>query len=70
MSTKSIQFIDNFYDSTAGHLFGLSAAPRVRRKSRQSTFYALGLLARNLGGDVEQASTILSNLIAGQKNRP
>lgn len=63
-------FLDSFYDKRAGYLYDLSSATGLRHESRQTVFYALGLLARNEGTDVDEAGVILNNIVAGQITDP
>lgn len=64
--TESMTWMDTFYDSQAGYLYDLSAQTALDHETRSSTWYALGLLARNDGDDVNQAENIINNIIYAQ----
>lgn len=68
--SKTMAFLDEFYDPVAGYLYDLSSAEGLRHESRQSVFYSLGLLARNEGDDAANAAKILYNIVAGQNTDP
>lgn len=68
--SQAMTFLDSFYDKRAGYLYDLSSAAGLRHESRQSVFYALGLLARNDGSDADEAAVILNNIVAGQFTDP
>lgn len=61
-----MQWMDTFYDSSAGYLYDLSAATALHHETRSSAWYAVGLLARNEGCDVDEALKIITNVIQGQ----
>lgn len=63
---KSMEWLDSFYDPTAGYLFDPSATTALRHEVRQSTWYAVGLLSRNQGTDVAEANKIFANVVKGQ----
>ena len=62
--------MDRFWDPKAGYLYDESAAFALRHETRSSVYYAVGLLARNEGCDVENAVTIITNVISGQYKEP
>lgn len=62
--------MDSFYDPSAGYLFDESAATALRHETRSSAWYAVGLLARNNGTDVEEALKILTNVVNAQFKDP
>lgn len=64
--TESMTWLDTFYDSEAGYLYDLSAQTALDHETRSSAWYALGLLARNEGNDVQEAEKIVNNIIYGQ----
>jgi hypothetical protein len=66
MLTESMNWMDNFYDSSAGYLYDVSAQSSLRHETRSSAWYAVGLLARNEGSDVKEALKIITNVIKGQ----
>lgn len=70
MFSQGMTFLDSFYDRRAGYLYDLSSATGLRHESRQTVFYALGLLARNQGQDAGEAARILYNIVAGQITDP
>ncbi|KAJ9149343.1 hypothetical protein NKR23_g4222 [Pleurostoma richardsiae] len=63
---ESMQWMDNWYDSSAGYLYDIGGGSALRHETRSSVWYALGLLARNEGSDVAEAEKIIVNTIAGQ----
>ena len=67
---ESMSWMDVSYDSSAGYLFDLSATAALRHESRSSVWYAVGLLARNEGSDVEDAVKIITNVVEGQFKDP
>jgi hypothetical protein len=67
---ESMEWMDDFYDSSAGYLYDVSAASTLRHETRSSAWYAVGLLARNNGTDVEEALKIIVNVISGQFQDP
>lgn len=63
-------WMDTAYDAREGYLYDLSAAAALRHETRSSAWYAVGLLARNNGTDVEEASRILTNVVSLQFKNP
>ena len=68
--TESMDWMDGFYDPSAGYLYDLGAASALGHETRSSAWYSIGLLARNNGSDVEEAMKIITNIIAGQFKDP
>lgn len=68
--TESMSWLDGYYDPSAGYLFDESSATALRHETRSSAWYAVGLLARNEGKDVEYALEIITNVISGQYKDP
>ncbi|KAH7176728.1 hypothetical protein EDB81DRAFT_49498 [Dactylonectria macrodidyma] len=68
--TESMDWMDTYYDSDAGYLYYFSSSTALRHETRSSSWYALGLLARNQGNDVAESVKIIHNLIAGQYKDP
>ncbi|KUJ08398.1 uncharacterized protein LY89DRAFT_741766 [Mollisia scopiformis] len=68
--TESMSWMDGYYDPSAGYLFDESSATALRHETRSSAWYAIGLLARNEGKDVEYAMDIITNVINGQFKDP
>ena len=68
--TESMDWLDGYYDPSAGYLFDVSSTSALRHETRSSAWYAIGLLARNEGKDVEYAMDIITNVIAGQFKDP
>ena len=64
---KSMNWMDTFYDPSAGYLFN-AVEGALTHETRSSSWYAAGLLARNEGGDVEQAVKIIKNIIGAQNH--
>lgn len=67
---ESMRWMDTFYDSSESYLYELSAAAALRHETRSSVWYALGLLARNEKDDVDQAESIIENVIGAQFKEP
>jgi len=67
---ESMQWMDSYYDSSAGHFYDESATTALRHETRSSAWYAVGLFARNNGTDVAEALKILTNVISGQYKNP
>ncbi|KAH0367366.1 hypothetical protein KCU65_g4692, partial [Aureobasidium melanogenum] len=65
-----MSWMDGYYDTAAGYLYSLDAAAALRHVTRSSAWYAVGLLARNQGDDVNNAEKILTNIIHGQYKDP
>lgn len=62
----SMEWLDSFYDPSAGYLYVTDAADAMRHETRTSSWYAAGLLARNNGTDVEEAEKVLRNVALSQ----
>jgi hypothetical protein len=69
---QSMQWLDGFYDPRFGYLHDVSGSNAMRHNTRSSSWYALGLLARNGndGDDVVQAETVIAKLAQGQFKDP
>jgi hypothetical protein len=67
---ESMEWMDGFYDPSAGYLFDVSSSTALRHETRSSAWYAIGLLARNTGDDVQNALKIISNVIDKQFKDP
>ena len=67
---ESMRWMDSFYDSSESYLYELSATAALRHETRSSVWYALGLLARNEKDDVDQAESIIRNVIGAQFKVP
>ncbi|RDW79783.1 hypothetical protein BP6252_04421 [Coleophoma cylindrospora] len=67
---ESMEWMDDFYDAAAGYLYDESAATALRHETRSSAWYAVGLLARNNGSDVENALKIIVNVCSAQFKDP
>lgn len=67
---QSMSWMDGYYDTTAGYLYSVDAAAALRHDTRSSAWYAVGLLARNQGDDVNNAEKILTNIVHGQYKDP
>jgi hypothetical protein len=68
--TESMEWMDGFYDPSAGYLFDESSATALRHETRSSAWYAIGLLARNEQDDVKNALQIITNVIEKQYKDP
>jgi len=67
---ESMEWMDQFYDPSAGYLYDVSTTAALRHETRSSAWYAVGLLARNEGSDVEEALKIITNIVHGQFKDP
>jgi hypothetical protein len=67
---ESMEWMDGYYDPSAGYLFDESGATALRHETRSSAWYAVGLLARNNGTDVQEALKILTNVVSAQFKDP
>jgi len=67
---ESMTWMDSFNDREFGALYELSASSALRHGTRASAWYALGLLARDEGPDVEDALNMIVNVINGQFKDP
>lgn len=67
---ESMAYLDGFYDESVGYLYEESASFALRHETRTSSWYAIGLLARNEGNDVVEAERIITNVISGQFKNP
>ena len=65
-----MQWLDYTYDPVASQLYDGSNAVALRHTTRGSPWYAVGLLARNEGDDVEQALNILTTTVNLQYKDP
>jgi hypothetical protein len=70
MFEQSMSWLDKFYDSSVGYLVDVSTNQALDHNTRSSGWYAVGLLARNEGSDVEEAEKLISRLIEGQFTDP
>jgi hypothetical protein len=66
---ESMAWMDISYDASAGYLYNLGPAA-LRHETRSSVWYAVGLLARNTGSDVDEALKIITNTINAQFKDP
>lgn len=72
MFNMSMSWLDTLYDPEAYYLYDVSQGTQtsLSHETRASAWYAIGLLARNDGKDVENALQIIQNIIAGQFKDP
>ncbi|KAM5343671.1 hypothetical protein ACJ41O_012208 [Fusarium nematophilum] len=63
---ESMSWMDMYYDRDIGYLHDLDREKALRHNTRSSAWYALGLLARNKGNDLDEADKIITNVISGQ----
>ncbi|GMM35185.1 hypothetical protein DASC09_025100 [Saccharomycopsis crataegensis] len=66
----SMSWQDGFWDENIGYLVSADNTLPGRYDSRQSAWYAVGLVARNGNGDVARAERIIANLYKGQYKDP
>ena len=67
---ESMVWMDSFNDREFGALYELDSSSALRHGTRASAWYALGLLARDEGQDVEDALRMIVNVIKGQFKDP
>ncbi|OJD30294.1 uncharacterized protein BKCO1_6300031 [Diplodia corticola] len=72
MFNQSMSWLDTLYDPDAHYLYDVSQGTQtsLNHETRASAWYAIGLLARNSGSDVDEAMHIIKNVIAGQFKNP
>jgi hypothetical protein len=66
----SLEWQDGFWDDDIGYLISADNTLPGRYDSRQTAWYAVGLVARNGTGDIEKAERIIKNLYLGQYKDP
>lgn len=66
----SMNWQDGFWDDDIGYLITADNTLPGRYDSRQTAWYAVGLVARNGTGDIEKAERIISNLYKSQYKDP
>lgn len=67
---ESMRWMDTFYDRSESYLYDLGGTAALRHDTRSSVWYALGLLARNEKDDVDQAESIITNVVRAQFKDP
>ena len=67
---ESMAWLDNFNDREYGALYNVDSTSALRHGTRSSVWYAVGLLARNEGQDVDDALRMIVNVINGQFKDP
>lgn len=65
-----MSWMDEYWDPSAAYLYDVSEATALRHETRSSAWYAVGLLARNNGSDVDSSMRIITNVIHGQYKNP
>ncbi len=70
MLLASLRYSDGFWDERAGLLRSPLPEENRRHRTRESTWYALGLFLRNQPGDEPRAVRILENVLAHQLDAP
>lgn len=66
----SMEWQDGFWDENIGYLITADNTLPGRYDSRQTVWYAVGLVARNGTGDIERAERIIKNIYKGQYKDP
>jgi hypothetical protein len=66
----SMEWQDQYWDDEVGYMITADNTLPGRYDSRQSAWYAVGLVARNDSGDIEKAERIISNLYKSQYKDP
>lgn len=70
MLDASMEYMDSFYDSSYKYLYAPKGESALRHSTVETSWYALGLLMRNEGGDAEEAQDIIKAIIDGQFKDP
>lgn len=70
MVEDATEWMDKFYDPKVGQLFDLESKAAMNHETLASTWYAVGLLARNNDGDAERAEKIINFVINDQFDNP
>ena len=67
---ESMNWMDTYYDSSAGYLYEVGGVSALRHETRSSAWYAIGLLGRNDAGDIVEAEKLITNIVHGQYKNP
>jgi hypothetical protein len=70
MLLASLKYSDGFWDEQTGLLRSPAPGETGLHRTRESTWYALGLLIRNQPGDEQRALRIVENVLACQLEAP
>jgi hypothetical protein len=70
MFDQSMEWLDRFYDPAVGYLVDVSALQAMDHNTRSSSWYAVGLLARAEGDDIQEAEKVINAIISGQFTDP
>lgn len=70
MVEDSMEWMDRFFDPKIAQLYDLDSKAAMNHETLASTWYAVGLLARNNEGDAERAEDIIKYVINDQHNGP
>lgn len=72
MFNESMTWLDSVYDPAAFYLYDVSQGTQtsLNHEVRASAWYAIGLLARNNGSDVDNAMQTIRNVVGGQFKNP
>lgn len=66
MFDSCMEYLDEKYDSDFHYMYNLETENAMRHTTVESPWYALGLLMRNQGNDVDEAEKIIGKVIDGQ----
>jgi hypothetical protein len=70
MVEDSMEWMDRFYDPKIAQLYDLNSKAAMNHETLASTWYAVGLLARNGDGDVSRAEDVIKYVIKDQHDNP
>ena len=70
MVEDSMEWMDRFYDPKISQLYDLDSKAAMNHETLASTWYAVGLLARNGDGDASRAEDVIRYVIKDQHDNP
>ncbi|KAI1016720.1 hypothetical protein LB504_007169 [Fusarium proliferatum] len=70
MVEDSMEWMDRFYDPKISQLYDLTSNAAMNHETLASTWYAVGLLARNGDGDASRAEDVIRYVIKDQHDNP
>ncbi|KAH8169469.1 hypothetical protein LIA77_10013 [Sarocladium implicatum] len=70
MVDDSMEWMDRFWDPKINQLYDLEKNAAMNHETLASTWYAVGLLARNAEGDASKAEKAITYIIDGQHDDP
>ena len=70
MVDDSMEWMDRFWDPKTNQLYDLESNAAMNHETLASTWYAVGLLARNADGDASKAEKVINYVINDQHDDP